>query len=96
MAKSKITMDLKTTLVIMKKRKIVKKLKEKFGEGEYQVEEVEIKEGVEGEEANEALEKKKRKTKTPISRKPRKVARPNSIVPSTKARKRATTKKDQE
>lgn len=32
-AKSKITMDLKTTLVIRKKNKMVKKLKEKFGEG---------------------------------------------------------------
>ena len=33
MAKSKITMELKTTSIIKKKEKLVKKLKEKFGEG---------------------------------------------------------------
>ena len=33
MAKSKITMELKTTSTIKKKEKLVKKLKAKFGEG---------------------------------------------------------------
>ena len=41
-AKSKITMALKDTFIIRKKNKIVKKLKEKFGEG---VEEDEEEEG---------------------------------------------------
>lgn len=33
LAKSKITMELKNTFVIKKKDRLVKKLKEKFGEG---------------------------------------------------------------
>ena len=40
-AKSKITMDLKTTLVIRKKNKMVNKLKDKFGEGTKEEEEEE-------------------------------------------------------
>ena len=39
MEKSKITMELKTTLVIKKKDRLVKKLKAKFGEGVEQEEE---------------------------------------------------------
>ena len=41
MAKSKITMELKTTSVIKKKEKLVKKLKAKFGEGDEQEEDEE-------------------------------------------------------
>lgn len=62
-AKSKITMDLKTTSVMRKKYKMVKKLKEKFDEGTEE-EDDDDEEGVEGEEDSEApttTEKKKRK-----------------------------------
>ena len=41
MAKSKITMELKTTSIIMKKEKLVKKLKSKFNEGVKQEEDEE-------------------------------------------------------
>ena len=87
LAKSKITMDLKTTLVVRKKNNIVKKLKEKHGEGAKEddeeedvptqaplaltqgegedqgEEEVELEEGVKGEEVSEepiAIEKKRK------------------------------------
>ena len=110
-------MDLKTTSFIRKKNKIIKKLKEKFGEGvdeeeedipaqaplaltqgqeKDQVEEVKIEEGVEGEEASEAPNKKKRKAKTPSISKPRKVAKPKPTVPSTRASIMDTTKKAQQ
>lgn len=65
------------------------------GQGEDQVEEVEIEEGAKGEEASEAPEQKKRKAKTLAARKLRKVAKPNPIFPSTRESTRDTTKKDQ-
>lgn len=88
LAKSKISMELKTTSVIKKKNKLVKKLKEKFGEGveeeeeeeetqgqgeDQQEEETKIAEGVEGEEAEEAP--------TPIDKKKRKAKTPTVTKP---------------
>lgn len=68
-------------------------------QGEDQEEEMEIEEGVKGEEANEATistKKKKRKDKAPLVRKPKKVAKPKPSIQATRTNTKATAKKAQE
>lgn len=106
--KSKIETELKTTSSIKKKDKLVRKLKNKFGEGaeaevgeEEEEEEDDEDEEEEVEEAPKQAEPKKRKEKVqpPTQPKEKKVAKPTQAKPqilASRATTRASAQKEKE